>query len=129
MTRHVHPPPATRPKEVGEPLALCDCERGPSQAPYRLSCLKQGWFVAGFENEGSWVAGGGVVPLSAALCCRPCLPDKLPDGDQAVGLVSLGCHRSTNRQVDRLMCEPQGSALATGAWGPRFGEDGRMEFL
>ena len=46
--------------------------------------------------------GGGVVPLSHALCCRPCLPAGLPGdsiqgigvNDTALAIVSLGCHAS-----------------------------------
>ena len=47
--------------------------------------------------------GGGLVPLSSAVCCRPCLPGALPEdptgsiaaNDTALAVVSLGCHAST----------------------------------
>ena len=35
-------------------LDLCDCERALG-TPHGLTCEKQGYFVTGFENEGSWV--------------------------------------------------------------------------
>ena len=45
-----------------------------------------------------------MVPLSRAVCCRPCLPSRLPpqlaglagDGNvtTAVAIVSIGCHKS-----------------------------------
>ncbi len=49
------------------------------------------------------LAGGGLVPLSHAVCCRPCLPRSLPEdptgvipaNDSAVAVVSIGCHAST----------------------------------
>ena len=49
------------------------------------------------------LAGGGLVPLSHAVCCRPCLPDSLPEdptgtiqaNDSAVAVISIGCHAST----------------------------------
>lgn len=48
--------------------------------------------------------GGGLVPLSHAQCCRPCLPKVLPEdpsrgkgpNDTALAVVSLGCHASTS---------------------------------
>ena len=50
------------------------------------------------------LAGGGLVPLSHAVCCRPCLPEALPEdptgvipaNDSAVAVVSIGCHASTS---------------------------------
>ena len=43
------------------------------------------------------------MPLSHAVCCRPCLPESLPEdptgvipaNDSAVAVVSIGCHAST----------------------------------
>jgi len=79
---------------VGEELTLCDCERA-SGDPHGLSCDKEGFFIAGFERTGSWVGGAGEVPLSHAICCRPCLP-KLPvpgakPGDVPETIVSVNC--------------------------------------
>ena len=88
------------------PLRLCECEpaTGP---PFGLSCEKEGFFISNFEREGQWLAGGGMVPLSRAVCCRPCLPD--PDDQEVAGMlaefsddvnatalavVSIGCHKS-----------------------------------
>nr|QOL01263.1 putative extracellular protein TR9_068 [Trebouxia lynnae] len=106
----------------GEPgeLALCDCEfaTGP---PDGLSCDKEGWFISNFEREGSWLTGGGLVPLSRARCCRPCLPSELPDSQgqispdsKGVAIVSIGCHKSTGSGSGALKCEPQGSSFVTG---------------
>ncbi|KAA6418165.1 MAG: E3 ubiquitin- ligase LRSAM1 isoform X3 [Trebouxia sp. A1-2] len=101
-------------------LALCDCEvaTGP---PNGLSCEKEGWFVSSFEREGSWLTGGGLVPLSRARCCRPCLPAELPDSQgqlspdaKPVAVVSIGCHKSSGQGSDALKCEPQGSSFVTG---------------
>ena len=69
------------------------------------------------------LTGGGVVPLSRARCCRPCLPSQLPDSlgqldphldPQGVAIVSIGCHRSTGQGSEALKCEPQGSSFVTG---------------
>ena len=60
-------------------LDLCDCE--PAQGdPGHLSCSKEGFFISDFERQGEWMAGGGSVPLSRAICCRPCLPEKFTRG-------------------------------------------------
>lgn len=69
------------------------------------------------------LAGGGVVPLSRARCCRPCLPSELPNSPgqldphlkpQGVAIVSIGCHQSTGQGSEALKCEPQGSSFVTG---------------
>ena len=69
------------------------------------------------------LTGGGVVPLSRARCCRPCLPPQLPDSlgqldphlnPHGVAIVSIGCHRSTGQGGEALKCEPQGSSFVTG---------------
>lgn len=69
------------------------------------------------------LTGSGVVPLSRARCCRPCLPSQLPDSlgqldphldPQGVAIVSIGCHRSTGQGSEALKCEPQGSSFVTG---------------
>jgi hypothetical protein len=81
-------------------LPLCDCAPAAGE-PLGLSCEREGFFVAAFERRGSWVAGGGAVPLARAICCRPCLPGGPLGGDNEppqapVALVSLGCHASTD---------------------------------
>lgn len=61
--------------------------------------------------------GGGLVPLSHAICCRPCLPESLPgspDNQSALAVVSLGCHASSNPGSASLRCESQGGSLVTG---------------
>jgi len=83
-------------------LDLCDCQPATGE-PGGLSCDKEGFFIASFERQGQWVAGGGAVPLSHAICCRPCIPADLPDdssifdeSDRPLALVSMGCHTSTD---------------------------------
>ena len=67
------------------------------------------------------LTGGGLVPLSRARCCRPCLPAELPDSQgqlspeaNPVAVVSIGCHKSSGQGSDALKCEPQGSSFVTG---------------
>lgn len=67
------------------------------------------------------LTGGGLVPLSRARCCRPCLPAELPDSQgqlspdaKPVAVVSIGCHKSSGQGSDGLKCEPQGSSFVTG---------------
>lgn len=55
-------------------MSLCDCQEAQGQ-PHGLTCEKEGHFVRGFERSGAWVSGGGGVPLSKAVCCRPCFED------------------------------------------------------
>lgn len=101
-------------------LKLCECERAIG-APAGLSCAKHGWFISGFERQGQWVSGGGYVPLSHAICCRPCLPQELPPdpsgqrpaGEVPVAVISLGCHPSTDRDLS-TRCELSGSSLVSG---------------
>ncbi|KXZ49419.1 hypothetical protein GPECTOR_21g645 [Gonium pectorale] len=66
------------------------------------------------------MGGGGLVPLSRAICCRPCLPGELPkpyhgnSTARPVAVVSLGCHASTGKQFRALSCEQSGSSFVTG---------------
>lgn len=105
-------------------IKLCECERA-SGAPNGLSCDKTGWFVSSWERQGQWVTpfslvGGGIVPLSHAICCRPCLPTELPAddsgrvpaGQQPVAVISLACHTSTNDPSDH--CERDGESFVAG---------------
>lgn len=40
-----------------------------------LACKKDGFFIAGFETPGQYgQLQGQYIPLSRAICCRPCLP-------------------------------------------------------
>lgn len=100
-------------------LKLCECERA-TGAPNGLSCDKEGWFITGFERQGQWVAGGGFVPLSHAVCCRPCLPEELPPdpsgaapaGQAPLAVISLGCHASTDSLPSRCEQSSAGSFVA-----------------
>jgi syndecan 1 len=101
-------------------LKLCDCERA-TGPPNGLSCDKEGWFVSSFERQGQWVAGGGYVPLSHAICCRPCLPKELPPDPSGripegqahpLAVISLGCHGSTDELGTR--CEQNAGSFVAG---------------
>lgn len=96
-------------------LQLCDCQAATGE-PGGLSCDKEGFFITSFERQGQWVAGGGSVPLSRAVCCRPCLPTELPDGmaddDAPLAVVSMGCHTSTDPLGVR--CEATGDSFVSG---------------
>ncbi|KAL4425873.1 hypothetical protein ABPG75_009889 [Micractinium tetrahymenae] len=102
------------------PLRLCECERA-TGAPNGLSCDKEGWFISSFERQGQWVAGGGYVPLSHAICCRPCLPSELPPdpsgripgGESPLAVISLGCHASTDRVLP-TRCEEKAGSFVSG---------------
>lgn len=80
----------------------------------------QGWFISSFERQGQWVAGGGYVPLSHAICCRPCLPGELPPdpsgripgGAKPLAIISLGCHSSTD--VLSTRCELEAGSFVSG---------------
>lgn len=94
-------------------LEVCDCEEATGD-PQGLSCSKEGYFVASFEREGQWAMGGEPVPLSKAVCCRPCLPEdkiaveglgrKLERPSDAIAVVSVGCHPSSNTE-SAFQCE------------------------
>jgi hypothetical protein len=67
------------------------------------------------------------VPLSRAICCRPCLPGELPKVSQlkdpaakAVAIVSVGCHASSGKQYKALQCEQEGSSFVTGGCSAGF---------
>lgn len=69
-------------------LRLCHCEF--SAAASGLECTREGAIVAGFEASGEYAgrASGdeGLVPLSRAICCVPCL-DGVVNGDAKIGDV------------------------------------------
>lgn len=111
-------------------LTRCDasdvCPTTHQPAPVRPSpcpspsTSKQGWFISSFERQGQWVAGGGYVPLSHAICCRPCLPGELPPdpsgripgGAKPLAIISLGCHSSTD--VLSTRCELEAGSFVSG---------------
>ena len=68
------------------------------------------------------LSGGGLVPLSHAICCRPCLPEELPQlsaaiaaDDKAVAIMSIGCHASRGAGPDTLKCEDGSNSIVSGA--------------
>lgn len=109
--------PRPRPNADRVSLRLCDCQEA-TGPPGGLSCDKEGFFISTFQRQGQWVAGGGAVPLSHAVCCRPCVPDAddLPEGmdsdDPPVAVVSLGCHASTDPLGVRCEAEPANSFVS-----------------
>ncbi|PNW87122.1 hypothetical protein CHLRE_02g110000v5 [Chlamydomonas reinhardtii] len=105
-------------------IDLCECEPA-AGFPHDLGCEREGWFISNFEYQGTWMGGGGLVPLSRAICCRPCLPGELPrppsemhrlgNGTaRPVAVVSIGCHPSSGRQYRALSCEQSGGSFVTG---------------
>lgn len=50
---------------------------------------------------GQWVVGGNPVPLSRAICCKPC---RKGDKTQDDVVVSLGCHASSD-PISSFRCE------------------------
>ena len=45
-------------------LQLCDCERADG-FPSGLGCTKEGYFIIGFENQGTWVRAAVHATLEA----------------------------------------------------------------
>lgn len=104
-------------QSVQKPLRLCDCEVATGSPG--LSCARQGFFISGFQHEGQWLAGGGLVPLSRAICCRPCLPNVLPAAPAVIGsnvtalaVVSIGCHKENASGPSKLQCPGPGHLVA-----------------
>ena len=79
-------------------------------------CLDQCPFRAWIFSWDLQSNGGGWVPLSRAICCRPCLPKEIPGTTEAtaVAIISTGCHPSSNRGPDVLQCESSGGSFITG---------------
>jgi hypothetical protein len=101
-------------------VELCECEPA-AGVPHGLGCERDGWFISNFEYQGTWMGRDGLVPLSRAICCRPCLPGELPrparfgNGTaRPVAVVAIGCHPSTGKQFRALNCEAAGSSFVTG---------------
>lgn len=78
------------------------------------------------------MGGGGLVPLSHAICCRPCVPGELPPeplrraglpeypDTKPLAVVSIGCHPSSGRAYRALTCESNGASFITGTAGTLF---------
>lgn len=93
-----------------ERLRVCDCQEAHGN-PSGLSCDKEGYFIGSFQRQGQWVIGGEPVPLSSAICCRPCLPSENMDNEDTTSMdqsylaaISLGCH-SSGDPVSPFRCE------------------------
>ena len=102
----VVPVPSDDSSDNRERIELCDC-RPAAGEPEGLSCDGEGYVVAGFERHGQWMAGGQPVPLSRAVCCRPC--SHADQTDEADVIVSVGCHTSSDsRSAFRCERRPDG---------------------
>ena len=115
-------PAETGPAETGPaeptpvPVGLCDC--APAEGdPHGLSCAQDGFFITEFQHVGTWMAGGGIVPLSRAVCCRPCIHDippsalsPAPNGEDntPIAVISHGCHEVAPQSQDGpIACNQQ----------------------
>ena len=78
----------------GSQLSLCECMEAQG-SPNGLSCDKDGWFIIGFSHSGTWGGdSGGLVPLSRAMCCRPCVPSSIdPTPDVSTIRYQAASHR------------------------------------
>eukprot|EP00884_Botryococcus_braunii_P000947 jgi/Botrbrau1/10853/Bobra.0025s0031.1 len=105
-----------------EPLELCECE--PATADNGLNCRKEGWFVAGFEDEARFAPWGFPtgphLPLAHAICCRLCLPKKLPNSTglppesaEVRALLNIACHEASGNGGPE-MCDSGWGSLVTG---------------
>eukprot|EP00242_Pyramimonas_sp_CCMP2087_P004613 CAMPEP_0198208560 /NCGR_PEP_ID=MMETSP1445-20131203/11908_1 /TAXON_ID=36898 /ORGANISM="Pyramimonas sp., Strain CCMP2087" /LENGTH=410 /DNA_ID=CAMNT_0043881997 /DNA_START=345 /DNA_END=1577 /DNA_ORIENTATION=- len=78
-----------------QPLDLCDCHFADDTdgASTNLACERDGFFIAGFRSAG-YLSGRAdqLLPLSPAICCRPCLP--MNDTNKYVAIVTSDCHRA-----------------------------------
>jgi hypothetical protein len=77
---------ATEPPATLRTLGLCQCTF--STAANGLECDREGAVVGGFEASGEYAGrdgrGDGLVPLSRAICCVPCLSSSDLDGKTKV---------------------------------------------
>ena len=69
------------------------------EAGANLSCGREGFFIAGFEQAGVFSGSqGAAFPLSSALCCRPCFdasdPASRNASAQVAAIISVGCTQS-----------------------------------
>ena len=81
-----------------------------------LACKKDGFFVAGFETPGQYSKlRGQYIPLSRAICCRPCLSP----GDST--LPGVGGNVTAD-DVGAISSDCQASAKPV-AWLVRGGAD------
>ncbi|GMH44837.1 hypothetical protein BSKO_12789 [Bryopsis sp. KO-2023] len=94
-----------------------------------LQCDREGYFITDFGESVWWDPGQLFpqdwlrVPASQAMCCRPELSGDLegvlplgPDGQQVspVGIITVGCHASTNTGMRAMQCETEGNSFITG---------------
>lgn len=101
----------SNPLQPGSQLTLCECMAA-SGGPNGLSCDKDGWFIIGFQHQGTWGGdSGGLLPLSRAICCRPCVPS-------SIDIPHTGANHQTNDRYHRRLLE-LGQAIATTRIGKR----------
>jgi len=97
--------------ETMQPLDLCDCHFVDSSEgnSVKLSCQRDGFFIAGFHAAG-YVSGHAseLLPLSPAICCRPCLPQSTEEEDKPVAVISTNCHEA--KLTSQEQCGVSGAA-------------------
>jgi len=80
-----------------EPLDLCDCHFADSTdgGSTALACERDGFFIAGFRSAG-YLSGRAdqLLPLSPAICCRPCLPSNASK-NKFVAVMTSDCHHAS----------------------------------
>lgn len=84
-----------------QPLKLCDCQfatygrglRYPDSAGADgLACEEDGFFIAGFQTAGyPRDRRDELLPLSPAICCRPCVTGQKVNNDKAVAVLTTSC--------------------------------------
>lgn len=89
-----------------------------------LACKKEGYFINSFSRSVWWDPGQMSswqwvrVPASSALCCRPNAPEDISTGTddtaKPVGIISVGCHTSSNEGNRLMQCEATSSSFVAG---------------
>ena len=103
----------------GSQLTLCECMEA-SGSPNGLSCDKDGWFIIGFQHQGTWGGdSGGLLPLSRAICCRPCVPSSI---DHPIKMKLRETHdlSAAQHHHHRKLLEPAAIELGTHSAPPSF---------
>lgn len=123
------------------PLPMVNCTAGdPNQEG--LVCKEEGYYITKFNNTIYWSFDddqGALMPVPAAdaICCRLTVPKSLPHdpsgvvklGDKPVGIISVGCHSSTNTGNETMECELDSESFISGFQGARSTINGRTMYI
>ena len=94
--------------------------RALNEAHDATACKKQGFFVAGFETPGQYVAlHDEYIPLSRAICCRPCVRND--DRVSVAALAAIAGAEKENFTADDVVAvsaECRGSTRGAPGAGP-----------